>query len=104
MGARSRQGAAVAVLLGSEEAPDEAREEVPEEAIDEPVDPPKQRGPVAGVTPLYAAALLKVALELRRAGHDGLEPLIERVIAGTPIERAAFQDYLRRNLSLLRRA
>ena len=56
------------------------------------------------LTPLYAAALLKVALELRRPDpRSSLDQLLDRVLEGTPVDRAAFRAYLQRNFSLVKR-
>jgi hypothetical protein len=65
---------------------------------------PPDSSPPADSSPLYAAALLKVAVELRRPEPRPLEETIERILAGTPIDREAFRGYLQRNFSLLRRA
>ncbi|MHB1843779.1 MAG: hypothetical protein ACYCWW_02960 [Deltaproteobacteria bacterium] len=53
------------------------------------------------LTPIYAAALLKVALELRRPGRPRLEELCRRVLEGLPVDLGAFQAYLARNFSLV---
>jgi hypothetical protein len=60
--------------------------------------------PPADPGPLYAAALLKLALELRRTEPRPLEETIGRILEGTAVDREEFRAYLRRNFSLLRRA
>jgi hypothetical protein len=55
------------------------------------------------LTPLYAAALLKISLELRRPGPQGtLDQLLDRVLEGTPVDREAFRGYLERNFALVK--
>jgi hypothetical protein len=57
------------------------------------------------LTPLYAAALLKVALELRRPeSSQSLDELLDRILDGTPVDRDAFRGYLERNFALVRGA
>ncbi len=56
------------------------------------------------LTPAYAAALLKVAMELRRSGAGGIERLCAKALDGLPVDRAEFQGYLLRNFSLVQAA
>lgn len=58
--------------------------------------------PAEAMIPLYAAALLKVAVELRRESAGSLDALLARVLDGTPVDRDAFRGYLQRNFSLIR--
>lgn len=53
------------------------------------------------LTPLYAAALLKVAMELKRPDARGLDELLAQVLEGLRVDREAFKAYLARNFSLL---
>jgi hypothetical protein len=97
MGIRGRMGrsSAARVLEAPVEDPAESPER--EQALG--------RSPTSdALTPLYAAALLKVALELRRSEHRRtLDELLDRVLEGTPIERSAFRAYLQRNFALVKR-
>ncbi|HUB05560.1 MAG TPA: hypothetical protein VMB50_01090 [Myxococcales bacterium] len=54
------------------------------------------------MTPLYAAALLKVAMELKRPDARGLDELLAHVLEGLRVDRDEFKAYLSRNFSLLR--
>jgi hypothetical protein len=63
--------------------------------------PPDELG--AELAPAYAAALLKVVVELRRPEPRALEDTLDRILAGTPVDREEFRAYLQRNFSLLRR-
>jgi hypothetical protein len=52
----------------------------------------------------YAAALLKVAIRLRKSGvpdlHD-LDDLLEEVLGDLPVDRPTFRGYVQRNRSFL---
>lgn len=76
--ARAARRAAVAVVGAEVEAP--SRDEL---------------------TPLYAAALLKVAMELKRPDARGLDELLAQVLDGLRVNREEFKAYLARNFSLL---
>lgn len=67
--------------------------------------PPDELGDELGdeLAPAYAAALLKIVIELRRPEPRSLEDTLDRVLEGTPVEREQFRAYLQRNFSLLRR-
>ena len=54
-------------------------------------------------TGYYGAALLKLALELRRPEPGALDEVIARILDGIPVDREAFRGYVLRNFSLLRR-
>jgi hypothetical protein len=53
------------------------------------------------MTPVYAAALLKVAMELKRPDARGLDDLVAKVLEGLRVDRDEFKAYLARNFSLL---
>jgi hypothetical protein len=53
------------------------------------------------LTPVYAAALLKISMELKRPDARGLDDLLSQVLDGLGIDRAKFRAYLTRNFSLL---
>jgi len=53
------------------------------------------------LTPVYAAALLKISLELKRPDARGLDAVLAQVLDGLGIDPAAFRAYLTRNFSLL---
>ena len=57
-----------------------------------------------GLTPAYAAALLRVAMELRRPDARPLDEILGAVLEGLTIEREAFKGFLSRNFSLIRAA
>jgi len=59
-------------------------------------------GEAEHMTPLYAAALLKVAMELKRPDARGLDELLAHVLEGLRVDRDEFKAYLSRNFSLLR--
>jgi hypothetical protein len=66
-----------------------------EETIEQEVNPDR-------MTPLYAAAILKIATELRRPQPScSLDELLNRVLEGIAIDRQAFRGYLERNFSLI---
>jgi hypothetical protein len=52
--------------------------------------------------PYYAAALLKVALAMRRRGAGGLDQLVDQVLQDVAVDPRDFRRYLERNGSLLR--
>jgi hypothetical protein len=53
------------------------------------------------LTPIYAAALLKISMELKRPDARGLDDLLAQVLEGLRIDPAEFRAYLSRNFSLL---
>ena len=53
------------------------------------------------LTPVYAAALLKISMELKRPDARGLDDLLAQVLDGLGIDPAKFRAYLTRNFSLL---
>jgi len=63
--------------------------------------PPPASPPLADPGRFYAAALLKVARELRQPEPRPLEEMLDRILAETPVDREAFRGYLQRNFSLL---
>ena len=76
----------------------EAVQEVPNRSSGPP---PDELGDA--LAPAYAAALLKVVVELRRPEPRSLEDTLDRILEGTPVDRERFRGYLQRNFSLLRR-
>jgi hypothetical protein len=66
--------------------------------------PNRSSGPPGDeIAPVYAAALLKVVVELRRPEPRSLEDILDRILEGTRVDREKFRGYLQRNFSLLRR-
>jgi hypothetical protein len=59
-------------------------------------------GPDGAANPYYAAALLKVALAMRRNGGGGLDQLVRQVLQDVAVDPRDFKRYLERNGSLLR--
>jgi hypothetical protein len=53
------------------------------------------------LTPVYAAALLKISMELKRPDARSLEVLLAQVLEGLHLDPAEFRAYLSRNFSLL---
>ncbi len=95
MGLRGRR-TAVAELLEDEVSVAEPAPELAPDSASGPVPEP--------MSAFLAAALLKVALELRHPEPERpLDALLDRVLEGTPIDRAAFRAYLQRNFALVRR-
>jgi hypothetical protein len=82
-----------------------SREQLPEVPSETPTKvPTRSSGPPAEeLAPAYAAALLKVVVELRHPEPRALEDTLDRVLKGTLIDRERFRGYLQRNFSLLRR-
>jgi hypothetical protein len=50
---------------------------------------------------LYAVAMLKVAMELKRSGGRGFDQVFEETLRALGVDRAAFKNYLDRNMSQL---
>ncbi len=63
---------------------------------------PRLDGEAEKLTPLYAAALLKVAMELKRPDARGLDELLAHVLDGLRVDPEEFKAYLSRNFSLLK--
>ena len=82
-----------------------SREELPRVPNEVPSrGPDPSRGPPADdLAAAYAAALLKVVVELRRPEPRPLEDTLDRILEGTAVDREKFRGYLQRNFSLLRR-
>ncbi len=53
------------------------------------------------LTPVYAAALLKISMELKRPDARSLDDLLSQVLDGLGIDPSKFRAYLTRNFSLL---
>jgi hypothetical protein len=51
---------------------------------------------------LWAVAMLRVAMELKRPGARGFEEIVEEVAARMDLPKAAFRSYLATDLGLLR--
>ncbi len=66
--------------------------------------------PEAGqLTPLYAAAILKISLALRQlqpeqSPEQSIDQLLDQVLEGLPVDRQAFHRYLKANFALVKRA
>jgi hypothetical protein len=52
--------------------------------------------------PLYAAALFKISMELKRPDARDLELVLDQVLDGLNVDPSEFRAYLARNLSLLK--
>lgn len=52
--------------------------------------------------PLFAVAMLRIALELKKNPHAQLEPIVAQVAARMRLDEVAFRRYLEVNLGLLR--
>ena len=52
--------------------------------------------------PLFAVAMLRIALELKKNPTEELESLSERIAARMQLDGEAFRRYLQSNLGLLR--
>ena len=50
---------------------------------------------------LYAVAMLKVAMELKRGGNRGFEQVFEETLGSLGVDRTAFKTYLDRNMAQL---
>jgi len=50
---------------------------------------------------LYAVAMLKVAMELKRSGGRGFDQVFEETLLALGVDRGAFKTYLDRNMSQL---
>ena len=61
-------------------------------------EPGAERGEL---TPVYAAALLKVAMELKRPDARGIDELLAQILEGLRVDPQEFKAYLARNFSLL---
>ena len=51
---------------------------------------------------LFAVAMLKVAMELKRDKAAGFERIFENTLAAMQVDRVSFRAYLERNLSTLK--
>lgn len=51
---------------------------------------------------LWAVAMLRVAMELKRPGARSLDEIVEQVAARMDLPRVTFRSYLETNLGLLR--
>lgn len=51
---------------------------------------------------LYAVAMLKVAMELKRDKNAGFEQIFENTLAAMQVDRQSFRAYLERNLTMLK--
>lgn len=50
---------------------------------------------------LYAVAMLKVAMELKRENTKGFEDVFEETLAALDVDRQAFRSYLTRHMDKL---
>jgi hypothetical protein len=58
----------------------------------------------ADANPLFAVAMLRIALELKKPSAEPVDALVEKVVARMQLDGAAFRAFLERNLGLLRAA